>query len=246
MTSRSETDPMRTPIRISEQESNERTNERTYVEGQDVALSGSFAERAREASRIDEFVSVGDVIAAGALWATNERHEVIRSGERDLIPSYVRAAVWYRDGGKCEQCHPEFPTAGPMHLDHIHPWSAGGPDTTDNLRLLCERHNLERSNFVDFARPKRPATWWCSNCYVIDEHRWDYLPPWIVDCPLHGSNWSPEKPRCRVARAVGAAYLRGDEIPAWHQARPLLELEQLTTIAYCAHCNRPGMTGYPL
>jgi len=49
----SETD-IRTGVRNgSEPDSNERTNERTYVEGQDVALSGSFAERAREASRID-------------------------------------------------------------------------------------------------------------------------------------------------------------------------------------------------
>jgi hypothetical protein len=185
------------------------------------------------------------VIAAGALWATDQRHELIRTGERDEIPGYVRAAVWYRDGGKCADCHPDYPSGDPLHLDHIKPWSAGGADTTDNLRLLCERHNVKRSNFVDFARPKRAATWWCANCYVIDEHLWRYEGRWIV-CPQHGSSdWNPAHTRCRVGRAFARAWSEQQPTPTWHQ-RPMLEVEDLTTIAYCAHCNAPALTGYPL
>lgn len=228
----------------SDSDSNGRTDVRTDVDGQDVCKSGSFTERVHACPE-DGIVALGEVIAAGALWATDQRHEVIRAGEREPIPSYVRAAVWYRDRGKCEMCHPEYPSGDIMHLDHIQPWSNGGPDTTDNLRLLCERHNLKRSNFVDFARPKRPATWWCSNCYVLDEHRWNYLPPYFIECTRHSAPWNPDRVPCRVARAFVAAYKRGEEMPTWHQ-RPLMELEQLTTIAYCAHCNAPGMTGYPL
>lgn len=210
--------------------------------------SGSIAVAAKPASvELSGIVSVGDVIAAGALWATGERHDVIRGGEREPIPSHVRAAVWYRDRGRCADCPIDHPSGDVMHLDHIKPWSAGGSDTTDNLRLLCERHNLKRSNFVDFVRPKRPATWWCANCYMLDEHRWTYESPWTVTCPRHLRMWSPDPDHtsCRVGRAFGRAYLAGAPMPTWHM-RPLFEEADLTTVAYCAHCNRPGVTGYPL
>lgn len=186
----------------------------------------------------DDWVTPGDVIAAGELWRTDQRHERVRSGEREPIEPHVRAAVWFRDRGQCEECVPGWPSGDVLHLDHIKPWSAGGADTTDNLRLLCERHNLERSNYVDFARPKRPATWWCANCYSLDEHVWEYTHPLIV-CPTHGSAYTPTKVRCRVARAFTSAWRRGEPAPTWHQ-RPMFTEPDL--IAYCAHCDAPGLT----
>lgn len=187
-------------------------------------------------------VTPGDVIQARQLWRTNERHGVVRTGERDPIPSYVRAAVWWRDGGKCEQCLPEHRLDEPLHLDHIQPWSAGGSDTTDNLRLLCEKHNLRRSNFIDFARPKRPATWWCANCYDLDKHVWDHSYP-LLTCPTHGRSYTVTSIRCRVARAYAMAWVRKDERPTWHERTMLT---RFTEIAYCAHCNTPGLTSVVL
>ena len=224
--------------------SNERTNERTLRSGVVTVSNQDTAVDAHPRTNdLDGVVAVGQVIQAGELWRTTTRHPRSRIGERAEIPKHVRAAVWYRDRGKCDECNPEHPSGDVLHLDHIKPWSAGGPDTTDNLRLLCERHNLERSNYVDYARPKRPATWWCANCYALDVHVWDYLGAGYVECPTHGWNPTHTKVRCRVARRFAAAYLAGEPEPTWHQ-RPLLT--SFDQIAYCAHCDAPGMTGVVL
>ncbi|GAB2970155.1 hypothetical protein GCM10027076_03520 [Nocardioides montaniterrae] len=190
----------------------------------------------------ESWISVGEVLAAGLPTVAGDRHPVIRTGERAEIPGYVRLAIWLRDGGRCKLCGDVEPHDGMLHLDHITPWSAGGPDTSDNLRLLCERHNIERSNYIDHARPARPATWWCINCYSRDGYGWEY-DAHTVRCPIHGHHG------CRVTaqyrRQVLAAAQTGTEIINWHEREPML-LANATTLAYCAHCNAPGMTDQPL
>lgn len=203
---------------------------------------GSNLPNAHEPNGIrDEFVTIGAVLADGLPWPTGERHPVIRSGERDEIPAHVRAAVWYRDEGRCKPCGDSFAPDVPLHLDHITPWSAGGPDTTDNLRLLCETHNRERSNFVDHARQVRPATWWCVNCYSRDGFGWDYDDK-TVRCQRHGYS-----KRCRVVRRYEQQLLAevrdGLEFANWHEQEPITHA---SVIAYCAHCNAPGLTDRPL
>lgn len=185
-----------------------------------------------------------DVLANDRLWMTDERHPVIRSGERDEIQPHIRAAVWYRDRGKCELCGEPTPTEQPWHLDHIKPWSAGGPDDTTNLRVLCERHNVERSNRYDpTERPRRAATWWCLTCYSNDDFKWDYTAATIT-CRIHRTDSSFPNPwRCRVARAYRSAFVRDGVLPTWHKVDPL---NYGATIAYCAHCDMPGLTSRAL
>lgn len=236
----------------SEVGSNERTNERTNASDPYGWQSGHRSERVR--ARIDDDTDIpmlGDIIATGFM-RTWERHDVIRTGEREPIPAHVRAAVWYRDHGLCALCPGlEYQPDGPLHLDHIVPWSAGGPDTSDNLRLLCEPHNLERSNFIDHAGPKLPVTWWCHRCYT-ENHTWEHYTNGDVVCPIHRERTGPDGPRCRVARA----YRRGAEqglfdgtndtfwANNWHlRADPIRSFH---LIAYCAHCNKPGETSLTL
>lgn len=202
---------------------------------------GTHAQLVDAGAHIDDLVKVGEVIEAGELWQRPDRHEVVRAGEREPIPSHVRAAVMFRDRFQCARCPQDYPSGDPLHLDHIKPWSAGGADTTDNLRLLCERHNIERSNFVDFARPKRPATWWCANCYDINQHTWTYSRH-VVACPVHPLTFGP-KAWCRVVRRYWQEFERTGEVATWHQVPMLTTFE---TVAYCAHCDAPGMTGRPL
>ena len=54
------------------------------------------------------------------------------------IPLHVRLAVWARDGGRCVGCGRK----DNLHLDHIQPYSFGGPATVENLRVVCARSNL--------------------------------------------------------------------------------------------------------
>jgi len=63
-----------------------------------------------------------------------------------LIPSEVKKEVWKRDGGKCVLCD----DTKNLHFDHNLPFSLGGTSiTAKNIRLLCMRHNLEKSDKID-------------------------------------------------------------------------------------------------
>lgn len=94
------------------------------------------------------------------------RHPVLRSGERAPIPAIVRLAVYRRDDFACKECGWTDREAL-LQLDHRYPWSAGGGDESSNLRTLCQRCNVARSNWNDGAQHAhiRPVTWWCWHCW---------------------------------------------------------------------------------
>src|SRR5690606_25141458 len=61
---------------------------------------------------------------------------------RPYIPVATRRAVYERDGFQCVACGAEED----LSLDHIVPFSKGGPDTIENLRVLCRPCNSRRGN----------------------------------------------------------------------------------------------------
>ena len=79
------------------------------------------------------------------------RQEVIDSGElfgdktkRPPIPREVADAVWRRDGGRCVYCG----STENLQYDHIIPFSKGGATSLENLQLLCQKCNLDKSNHI--------------------------------------------------------------------------------------------------
>lgn len=65
---------------------------------------------------------------------------------RRLIPSEVKKEVWKRDGGRCVICG----ATENLHFDHDLPFSKGGTSlTAKNVRLLCMKHNLEKSAKIE-------------------------------------------------------------------------------------------------
>jgi len=63
-----------------------------------------------------------------------------------IIPSAVKLEVWKRDDGKCILCG----AADNLHYDHDVPYSKGGSSlTANNIRLLCARHNLAKSDKIE-------------------------------------------------------------------------------------------------
>jgi len=69
----------------------------------------------------------------------------LHAERRRVIPTAVKIAVWKRDGGKCRIC--EAPDE--LHFDHIVPFSLGGTSlTSENVQLLCARHNLEKRDQI--------------------------------------------------------------------------------------------------
>jgi hypothetical protein len=65
------------------------------------------------------------------------------------IPKETRRFVWIRDEGCCQfikketnmKCKSKFA----LQIDHIHPFSLGGTNEKENLRLLCRNHNNWRT-----------------------------------------------------------------------------------------------------
>jgi hypothetical protein len=62
-----------------------------------------------------------------------------------LIPTSVKVEVWKRDHGRCVICG----ASDNLHFDHDVPFSKGGSSVTaKNVRLLCARHNLTKSDKI--------------------------------------------------------------------------------------------------
>jgi len=69
--------------------------------------------------------------------------------KRKHIPATIQHQIWIRDGGRCQYKDPESgQECGSKHrlqIDHIQPVAFDGSNELQNLRLLCQRHNLWRA-----------------------------------------------------------------------------------------------------
>ncbi|KKS83419.1 MAG: HNH endonuclease [Candidatus Gottesmanbacteria bacterium GW2011_GWA1_43_11] len=75
----------------------------------------------------------------------NGKHRIEISHTR-LIPSEVKKEVFKRDQGKCVLCE----STRNLHFDHELPFSKGGTSlTAKNVRLLCMKHNLQKSAKIE-------------------------------------------------------------------------------------------------
>lgn len=155
--------------------------------------------------------SLGDQLPGVVEHLVNEadadmpRFEVVRTGDRTPIPRVVRLLVWRRDNGQCQLCSTR---RGKMHLDHIVPWSAGGPDTSDNLRVLCGDCNQRRSNHrLAEPVPSEPVVMCCDECLTVLHHH----------VPGGRCRYWPLCPTCGTTGEVAGAYCgtcRSHDAPA--------------------------------
>jgi len=79
-----------------------------------------------------------------------EKHRVekhIDLEQTRQIPGKVKLEVYKRDKGQCVQCG----SKNNLHFDHLLPYSKGGTSLkTENIQLLCARHNLQKSAKLDY------------------------------------------------------------------------------------------------
>jgi 5-methylcytosine-specific restriction endonuclease McrA len=73
---------------------------------------------------------------------------------RPAIPAAIKRAVWERDRGRCRYCNLTDQESvrrygQHLHLDHVYPYSRGGPSTVANLALACPRCNLRKGARLD-------------------------------------------------------------------------------------------------
>jgi 5-methylcytosine-specific restriction endonuclease McrA len=78
-----------------------------------------------------------------------------KTAERDSrdIRLGLRYTVLSRDRFKCVLCgnSPAISIDCHLHVDHIFPFSKGGKTEIDNLRTLCQRCNLGKSNRIEVS-----------------------------------------------------------------------------------------------
>lgn len=70
----------------------------------------------------------------------------IKVSQTRVIPTDIKKEVWKRDQGKCVLCS----SKDNLHFDHDLPYSKGGTSlSVNNIRLLCTRHNLQKSSKIE-------------------------------------------------------------------------------------------------
>ncbi|MBQ6893391.1 MAG: HNH endonuclease [Clostridia bacterium] len=69
--------------------------------------------------------------------------------QRSMMTDSLRYDILKRDGFKCVLCGCSAEDGVKLHVDHIVPIAKGGLTVASNLRTLCERCNLGKSDKYD-------------------------------------------------------------------------------------------------
>ena len=78
-----------------------------------------------------------------------QTYEKLARAERTILSDGMRYDVMKRDGFRCVLCGMSAKDGAILHVDHIIPVSKGGKTTMDNLRTLCEKCNIGKSNKIE-------------------------------------------------------------------------------------------------
>jgi 5-methylcytosine-specific restriction endonuclease McrA len=106
------------------------------------------ASRKRPPCQYHLFGAVGGARPMAAIVSRGWIEWYLRRGRRPdssrpSIPRRIREEVLARDGLICGICRGAVEAAD-VHLDHIEPWSRGGPSTLENLRVTHSLCNIRR------------------------------------------------------------------------------------------------------
>lgn len=95
--------------------------------------------RGAEDALIDRLIAQGLLVESEGLLTPDLTYTRLLGGRR-YIPKWLRRQVMERDGFACAECG----ATDDLAIDHIHPYSRGGPETLDNLRVLCRSCNSRK------------------------------------------------------------------------------------------------------
>ena len=101
----------------------------------------------KQVFKYEEFVRTLDSVSSFRM--DRETYERFVAAERSILTDSMRYDVLRRDGFKCVLCGMSSSDGAILHVDHIIPVSKGGKTVMSNLRTLCERCNLGKSNKIE-------------------------------------------------------------------------------------------------
>lgn len=83
-------------------------------------------------------------------------HSQLTAVERGEVSDSLRYDILSRDNFTCVICGSSSKQGARLHVDHIIPVSKGGKSVPSNLRTLCERCNIGKSNKIEPV-PSQPT-----------------------------------------------------------------------------------------
>lgn len=90
-----------------------------------------------------------DLIYIYNQYKTIRNNKKIQEIERSKMSASIRYDVLRRDNYRCQICGATQFDGVKLHVDHIIPISKGGKTEMNNLRTLCDRCNLGKSNKIE-------------------------------------------------------------------------------------------------
>ena len=81
-----------------------------------------------------------------------ELHRAFVAQERAKLGDSLRYDILRRDNFRCQICGATQQDGYKLHVDHIVPVSKGGRTEPGNLRTLCERCNMGKSDKIERVR----------------------------------------------------------------------------------------------
>ena len=110
----------------------------------------SFASRHKTIYALDGSLVKRMPLSGRGMYLFRERHgissrmsEAIRE-EAMMLNDSIKRKVFDRDGKRCAVCG----STEKLCVDHIFPVSRGGFTQMDNLQVLCEKCNIQKSNMI--------------------------------------------------------------------------------------------------
>ena len=78
--------------------------------------------------------------------------------KRRTISPKIRLRLFQSANGHCQSCQSKIHPGQKWELDHIIPLALGGPDTNENLQILCKichRFKTNQGDITQIAKAKR-------------------------------------------------------------------------------------------
>ena len=110
-----------------------------------------------------------------------ETYKNLAAVERGEVSDSLRYDVLNRDGFRCVICGASAKEGAHLHVDHIIPIAKGGKSTPQNLRTLCERCNIGKSDKMEGAvRVRSESAYKLDICPYDNPRGYRHTPPYGI------------------------------------------------------------------
>ena len=114
---------------------------------------GNVKLRKEESFNLDNIFACLESVSRSRL--DKKTYEGLAAVERGEVSDSLRYDIMNRDEFRCVICGASAKEGAHLHVDHIIPIAKGGKSVPSNLRTLCERCNIGKSDKIETSPPKQ-------------------------------------------------------------------------------------------